>query len=617
MCIGLLIILGGILYANTFSNAFVYDDQVTVRKNIFIRDWGNLNKFFSRDYYLLSEEYSFRPLVTLTYFWDYSFWKIDPRGYHFSNLLLHLLSAAAVFLICRNLFPGRTAALIASVIFVVHPAQVEAVAGISFREDLICTFFFFLAFLSYIKCAVIDQAKRYYKRSDTTSEAILQAKRYYIYLILSQLSFIFAILAKEMAVSLPLIIVAYEVIIRRRKLKVIFQPRVIAFFAIAFLYTLARLFLLYQRESLPATPEFGNILTRFFLIFKGIGFYGKLLFFPLNLTVEYADPLPPLVWSNYLTLAAFLMVAFVLAGWIRAPKGSVGKFGLTFLCLALLPVLNLIPSARLGAERFLYLPMLGFCLWGGDLFAPYLNSKRNVVQGFSPALTVKKKFFYISLALVIFFWGIGTIRQNRIWRNNLTLFSRAVETSPGSSRAHHGLGNEYFRMGHLEKAVEEFKEAISIFSRDPLYYNSLGVAYGEMGRFDEALAQFRTCARKNPGDPLVKMNLSTLYLRMGKIPQAHAEIEKYIAARPFDPEGFFNLGEIHINQGMYHQAINAYREGLRRDPTSFLALTSLGYCYYRLGDHERARENWEKALKLDPGNLELEHNLKILSKIKF
>ena len=599
-CIALVIILGIALYANAFSNNFVYDDQVTVQKNTFIRDWGNVSKFFSRDYYFRSEEYSFRPLVTLTYFLDYSFWKIDPRGYHLSNLIFHLLCSITVYLIGKKLLASRTAALLASVIFVVHPAQVEAVAGISFREDLLCAFFFFLSLLLYIK----------------------SERKNKIFLSLSKLSFALALLSKEMAVSFPLVIIAYEIIIRRRKLKVLFRPPVLSFFAIAAIYALARLFLLYQRRSLPAAPEFGNLLTRILIVFKGVGLYGKLLFFPLKLTVEYPDPLPPLAWSNYLIPAAFLTVGFILAAWIRSPKGSAAKFGIAFLFLALLPVLNIIPAARLGAERFLYLPILGFCLWAADVFNRLLNFRPPVVRGLSktlsevegsPAENISSKAIIASVGLVIIFWGVGTISQNRVWRNNLTLFSRAVQVSPKSSRAHHGLGNEYFRIGRLNKAAEELKKAISIFSRDPLYFNSLGVVYGEMGRFEEALAQFQISARKNPGDPLVMMNLSTLYLRTGNISQALAEIDKYIAARPFDPEGYLNLGEIYINQGMYHQAINAYRQALRRDSNSFLALTGIGYCYYRLGDPARAREYWQKALRLDPDNPELRHNLKIIS----
>nr|HPJ72378.1 hypothetical protein [bacterium] len=81
----LLVLAAAVLvYADTFPNSFVYDDLVTVEENLFIRDWGNLGLFFSPEYYLLSEEYSFRPLVTLTYFIDYYFWGLNPWGYHLS-----------------------------------------------------------------------------------------------------------------------------------------------------------------------------------------------------------------------------------------------------------------------------------------------------------------------------------------------------------------------------------------------------------------------------------------------------------------------------------------------------------------------------------------------------
>ncbi len=127
----LIIIIGGGIYANSLPNSFVYDDLVTVEENLFIRDWGNLGKFFSADYYSRSEEYSFRPLVTLTYFSDYAIFGLNPRGYHLTNLILHLLTGIALFFLGKKFLPGTIAPLLTALIFVVHPVQTEAVNGIS------------------------------------------------------------------------------------------------------------------------------------------------------------------------------------------------------------------------------------------------------------------------------------------------------------------------------------------------------------------------------------------------------------------------------------------------------------------------------------------------------
>jgi tetratricopeptide (TPR) repeat protein len=648
-----ILILGTGLYTNSFFNAFVYDDLVTVQENLFIRDWKNVRQFFTRDYYLLAEEYSFRPLVTLTYFWDYSWWRTNPWGYHLTNLLLHLLAGVTVFCLAAKLLKNRFAGWLAALFFVSHPVQTEAVNGISFREDLLCAVFFYLSFLFYLKSlgvSSLDTLKSHFegvlrlrsgqaprpKNLEPTEQTRFLANaqndfdvqslkgsregggetynlKHITYYLLSFFSFVLALLSKEMAVSLPLIILAYELIIRKAKWKNVFRPQVLLFFAVALLYTLARFSLFYQRESLPAAPEFGHLLTRVFLVCKSLGLYGKLLFFPLNLTVEYPDPFAPVAWSNYLLVPAFLLPALCLAVWLRKWSPRAGKFGLTFFLLALLPILNLVPSARLGAERFLYLPILGFCLWGAALISPQLNRDKTGGRGYGSAGIIRRRVIYLLIGLVLISWSAGTIRRNRDWRNNLTLFFRAVKVSPESSKAHHGLGNEYFRRGQIGEAVREFKQAISIFPREPFYYNSLGVAYGEMGNFNAALSQFQTSARINPYDPLVLINLSTLYLRMGDLPRAEDKISTYISLRPDDPKGYLNRGEIYLQGEDYPKAAASFREALERDPDSVSALSGLGYCYFKLGDYEKARKYWEKALGLDPRNSQLKHNLKIIS----
>lgn len=593
----LLLILVGIgVYCNSLENGFVYDDLVTVEQNLFIRDWRNLSKFFSADYYLHSQEYSFRPLVTLSYFADWAIFQTDPRGYHLTNLLLHCLTGLAVYGLGRRFCSSPGIGFLAALIFIIHPAQTEAVNGISFREDLLCSLFFFLSLLMFVR------SEQRNKRPENTGDIITDidrpdyTSRPYI---LSLLFFVLALLSKEMAVSLPLVIAAYLLILRRRPASELLQARILLFFLIAAFYGAARMLILFQPETLPAAPEFGDPFGRLVLILKSLGLYGQLAFFPLRLTVEYADPLPPTIWSNYLLLPALLTAGFLLAAG-RKGKNRAGTFGPAFFFLTLLPVLNLVPTARLGAERFIYLPLLGFAVWAAETLG-----QLSVGRGRQGIVIPAALLFLIAL-------GAGTVSRNRDWANNFILFKRAVEVSPDSSKAHHGLGNEYFRLGQSTPAIEEFQRAIAIFPREPLYYNSLGVAYGEKGEFAESLRQFQRSAALNPGDPLVRLNLSTLFLRAGDTEQARQEIDHYIAARPLDPDGYLNRGEIVLAQNDYLSAIADYEKALALDPASLPALTGLGYCHYQRGERDRARFYWERARQLDPGHPGLRRNLELL-----
>jgi protein O-mannosyl-transferase len=592
----LLILVGTGVYFNSLDNGFVYDDLVTVEENFFIRDWSNLGKFLSRDYYARSEEYSFRPLVTLTYFSDWALFGTDPRGYHLTNLILHLLAGLAVYALGRKLCSTPGAGFLAALIFLVHPAQAEAVNGISFREDLLSCLFFCLALLTFIKS---ERQKN--RMGDTEDDISGIADSNYApgFYLLSLLFFVLALLSKEMAVSLPVVIAAYLLILRRRRWTELLRPGVLTLFLIAALYGAARMLILFQTETLPAAPEFGDPAGRLILALKSLGLYGRLAFLPVRLTVEYPDPFPPVIWSGYLVLPALLTAAFLLAAGLRG-KSRPGSFGLAFFFLALLPVLNLVPTARLGAERFIYLPLFGLAIWGAETLG-------RLAEGRAGRKVVLPAAILILLAL-----GAGTVNRNRDWKSNYTLFVRAVEVSPDSSKARHGLGNEYFRLGRTAAAIEEFKAAIAIFPREPLYYNSLGVAYGEEGRFEEALLQFQRSAALNPGDPLVRLNLSTLFLRIGDIGRALEEIDGFIAARPYDPDGYLNRAEILIARSDFSAAADSFQQALALHPRSPAALSGLGYCHYRLGEWDRARYYWERALEIDPRQPGLRRNLELI-----
>ena len=475
-------LLAAAVYSPTFANRFVYDDAVTVEENLFIRDWGNAPRIFTADYYVRAEEYSFRPLVTLTYFWDYAFWGINPWGYHLTDLLLHALSAAAVYLLALRLFRRRLPAAAAALLFAVHPALTEAVAGISFREDPLCALFCFLSLLLYLRAEdeasckrsdpiILSTAEAVERRSSKPCDrscgqkAIPQAKRYYIFLVLSVLFFIAALLSKEMAVALPFVLLAHELIRRPRRP---FLLRLLPFFLAAGLYAVLRFQILFQQGTLPTAPEFGDPLARIVLVLKSLGLYLRLAFFPVRLTVEYPDPFPGLIWSGRLVLPALLALAFFLR--TLTGGGREERFGAAFFLLSLLPVLNLVPSSRLGAERFFYLPAFGFCLWSAALLFPPGGS------------SIRARVALLAAVLVLF--SLESASRNREWEDNLILFERAAAVSPDSSKARHGLGNEYFRLRRLPEAERELRAAIAIFPREPLYHNSLGVVYGELGDYE-------------------------------------------------------------------------------------------------------------------------------------
>lgn len=146
----LIVILTSLVYANSLKNSFVRDDHIVIVNNDFVKSWKNFPLIFTGDYLtpiseikhlgtrdIGSGETTYRPVVTISYFIDYSLWKLNPFGYHLTNLLLHIFNAILLYVFINLIAKNKKVALLTSLLFTLHPANSEAVNGIAFREDLL------------------------------------------------------------------------------------------------------------------------------------------------------------------------------------------------------------------------------------------------------------------------------------------------------------------------------------------------------------------------------------------------------------------------------------------------------------------------------------------------
>ena len=181
------------IYANTLSNGFVYDDITVLGR---VKSGEDIYKLFTREYFRISGEASYRPIVTITYFIDYKLFEFSTWGYHLTNIILHALNgilfyiflyrASTIYgLFSENSFP----ILVTCLLFTAHPVLTEAVNVISYREDLLVFFFLFLSFNFYLLLHVTDSF----------------LKKFALY-ILSSICYILALFSKEMAATFPLLL---------------------------------------------------------------------------------------------------------------------------------------------------------------------------------------------------------------------------------------------------------------------------------------------------------------------------------------------------------------------------------------------------------------------------
>jgi tetratricopeptide (TPR) repeat protein len=602
----LLIIAAGFLaYSNSFQIDFIWDDEHLVVNNEYIKDSVHLTKFFTSN---IGEgagvKYSFyRPLQMLSYMGDYFVWKLQSAGFHFTNVLLHVLAALAVFWLVIFLFNDWLVALLTSLFFVVHPVHTEAVTYISGRADSLSLLFMLLCFIFYLHCLNAKNAKLY---------------------IFIPLTYLIAIFSRENSLILPILILLYHYSFKEKIKYRQFLPLLI----IAFGYVILRLGVL--RFIISGVPRTSTLFQRIPGFFVALTSYLKLLVWPINLHMEYGQKL--FKFSNPAAIVGVIMFVVLLTYAFRKREvNQIIFFSISWFFIGLLPVSNLYPINAYMAEHWLYLPSIGLFL----IFAKGLSF-----------LFTKNEFKYIAAILTVFLlilYSWFTLKQNSYWKEPISFYKRTLKYAPDSYRVHYNLGNEYsdlnqreeaiswykktieikpdhydayFNMGNEYKSLQSYDEAIASYKQalaiDPEFidaYNNLGVVYKKLGRNDEAQKLYKKAIKVNPDNPEIYNNLGVLYSSLNQKEKAIDLYKKAIEINPRYAKGYINLGNEYNALNRIDEAITVYKKAITIDPTIAQVYSNLAAAYFKKGEYKLALQYYDKAESLGYTNPKL---LKVL-----
>ena len=569
-------------YLNTLHHQFVFDDFRVITNNPYIKDWQYFPTLFNHDYFKISGELSYRPLVTASYFTDYAIWGLNSFGFHLTNLILHTLNTFIVYLLLFKITRRFNLTVISCLFFSVHPILTETVNSVGFREDLLCATFFLFTLFFYVKLYISKYKK--------------------ICCVASLLAYFFSLLSKEMAISLPLIIFVLDWFLLQSN-RVIVHPRpnpppsrgrepdnlaipvhqndVVhfgggqkslknvpyvgaenlqplpvktrilryypGFILISIGYMLLRL--VFFKSTIEHVAYPGNsLVTNFLTMTKVIASYIKLWFFPIVLNPDYhvTFETTPIKLPFLISLALLVCITFLAVRLYRRQKEI--TFSILWIFVTLIPVMNIIPIGNIMAERYLYLPSFGFCLFAGILI---LKIHARVPKAYHPLVkTCFAAIFILSLA--------HTIRHNRIWFDKQTLWYYTVFNTSCSFNAHNNLGKEYYEKGLLDKAIEEYTIALSKASEVryayPIAHYNLGIAYDEKGMYDASIQEYRNALRIEPKNSDTHNNLAITLFKNGQVDLAIEEFRKAITQDPDNPTYHDNLAKLYYRINMPNEA---------------------------------------------------------------
>lgn len=556
------------------------------------------------------------PLTTLSFAFEYKFFGYNPFFYHLDNVLLHLGVVVLVFFLGRRLGLSRAGAGLAALFWGIHPIHVESVAWVTERKDVLYAVFYMAAvhcWLSYL------------------------AGRRKIFYVFSLILGILSMLAKPMAVSLPLIFLVCDWFKGRKITRSVVIEKVPYFILLG-----ALAWVTYQEHArIP-----GNSLGEGILIWIwSLVFYIRQFVFPGNLLPIYHLPRPVAIFQPeyLLTLGVFLCLLW-MGFRLRRKPWLLFSFAWYLGSIFFLLRFDDAADIHVVADRFMYLPSVGFCLglavWAQRIWRG-VNLKPLVIFG------------------CVFLAGIFSLRtflQCQIWKNSFTLWSYQLLFYPNEPVALTNLATAYRDKPFFQKVEQDYRTLLKLekeglkdeaiknrekivhpfeflsglykkaIAGDPSYedpYYNLAKLYQDVGRLREALDLYHKVLALNPNYKDAHFNLGRLYQQLGQSAQAVASYDQTIAT---------NL----TNAEIYVNVIKAYTEALKADPTNALyrqaqrttleryrALPSihprykesavfyfnLGYLYQEMKEYKEAIAAYELALDLNPDYTSALYNL--------
>jgi protein O-mannosyl-transferase len=578
----LILALGLIVYSNTFRASFQLDDITSIINNSHIRNIGDLANIWN----FLPRRF----LLYLSLALNYHFHQLDVFGYHLVNLTIHLITALLVWWLVRLTFltpvmreskiaaQADLLALFAGLIFVSHPVQTEAVTYIVQRAASLATLFYVAALCFYARARLLEEEKP-------------PSGQWKIYYAVSLLSVIAAMFTKETAITLPLMVLWYEISFLRRK-DGLNWPRLIPFL-LTLLIIPAAMFMTESKEALKLRGVFPEkpvgitsaqyLLTQFRVMIT----YLRLVFVPVNQNLDYDQRIfqSVLQWPVFLS---FLSLAAIIAAAQRLFfKYRLVSFAILWFFLALLPESSILPIKDVIFEHRLYLPLVGFSL--------FLVSSAFYLLG-----TRRFKAMIAVFSMIVLTNAFLTYERNRVWQDNVTLWDDTVRKSPHKARPYCNRGVAYSNAGDFERALKDFTAAIAL---DPNYaeaYHSRGVVLGKQGKLKEAIADFTRAIDIEGALTAAYNNRGSAYGREGELDLAVRDFSRALMIDPNYAEAYKNRGIVYVMQGRVPDGILDFTRAVGSDPHYVEAYLNRGLIYGQEGRLQEAVSDLTRAIALDP-----------------
>jgi tetratricopeptide (TPR) repeat protein len=571
------------VYGPSLQSDFVYDARAEILEEGFITSLANLPAVLSLKVLGLNLMLGDRPAQLLYLMLNAALWGKTPFGYHLGSNLLHAANVALLFLLLRRLLAAETGSALGvrvqlvvaavTLLFALHPIDVEAVSAIAYSSDLLVTFFTLLALLA---ATAFDPVRR------------RTAWRVGILGVFCALT---AVMCKESGLAAAGLLVVYWFLYRRGDLR---NPWIF-FLSAAGLVVVAFLVARFSMAA-PSQIPLGYVGGSFW---AAVGEQPRLWVFmmgqllvPLHLSADYT--LENIGALSAPLASVILAVVLMLQAWL-ASRSRLGALGVAVYWLGLVTVSNLIPLYHMTADRFYYLPLAG------------------VAMQFLAVLLMMRESQLTSATMVLFAvivpLAVLTVKRESVFANEYALWNDTLQVSPFSSIAHNNFGSFLYDSKQVDAAIAQFNRAVELNPKNALAYNNLCVAFSATDRIRHAITEGRDAVKLAPGNALIHNSLGWALLQNGQVDDAMAEIHEALALNPRHAAAHNNLGVALYRKGDNDAAILEFRRTQEINPDNAEAHYNLGLVLESRGDRNTVIDEYQKALAIKPAYADAHYNL--------
>ena len=572
-----------LVYASAANHEFLnIDDDLYVTQNWRVQEglsWENVK------WALVALEAGFwHPLTWLTHMADCQFYGLTPRGHHVTNLVIHAVNVGVLFWVLRQMTGALWCSAVVAGMFGLHPLNVESVAWVAERKNVLSTLFWLLTMWGYL---------RYVRKPSWGRYGAMMGV------------FVVGLMAKPMLVTLPcvLLLLDYWPLRRwegwgefREKWRGLVLEKVPMLVPVGVVSVLAveaqeRIGALTSLEGLPVGVRVGNAVVSYVQ-------YLRKMVWPVDLAVFYPHPGQQLsVW--WVVVSCVVLVGITGVVLWRGSRSRYLVVGWLWYLGTMFPVSGVVQvGGHAMADRYAYVPMIGVFVM--------------VVWSVAQEWRWSRNWLIFLALLVLVDLSLAARVQLGHWSSSRVLFEQTLRVTSRNYVAHNLIGIELKAEGQLDSAIQHLHAAIRIAPDYSEAQNNLGVALLAQGKLDEAAQHFSKSLAGYKRPPEAHNNLGIVFLRKGELDEARKQFSQAIAIDPNYSKVYTSMGLVYAAQKRFEEAIGWYQQALDITPNLYSGHNNLGVALMEMERFDEAIDYFSRAMEINPDNPEAYTNLGVV-----